>query len=180
MYPVIEATWRGWRGLHPDTRVVAGDTGFDRDYRIYPYGDYARIDNRELLFPLPNVDRRRQPKERVLGIPRREGGEAYPFGELEGLGDVGVVTREDYVVFWDGQAAAAMAYEPTAGGRALTFTTRNGDVVDNQTGSVWQVDGTATAGALKGSHPTSVAEAYVSYWFAWAAFQPDAELWEAP
>jgi hypothetical protein len=180
MYPLVEATWGSWRSLHPDTRVVSGDTGYDRDYRVYPYGDYARIDNRELLFPLPDIDRRRQPKERVLGIPLRDGGDAYPFGELAELGDAAVVAGPDYVVLWDAPAAAAMAFEPTDGARDLTFRVRNGEVVDDQTGSVWQVDGTATAGAMKGTRLTPVAEAYVSYWFAWAAFQPGTNLWEAP
>ena len=38
----------------------------------------------------------------------------------------------------------------------------------------------AVSGPLTGRRLTPVAEAFVSFWFAWAAFYPDATLWSAP
>ncbi len=38
--PFIETTWDNWLRLHPNTRVLSSETGEDRNYRQYPYGDY--------------------------------------------------------------------------------------------------------------------------------------------
>jgi len=54
---------------------------------------------------------------------------------------------------------------------------RNGQIIDTETESVWQVDGLAVGGPLAGSRLTPIDEAYVSFWFAWAAFQPQTEIW---
>jgi hypothetical protein len=51
MIPTFEMTWEGWRALFPKTRVVSGDTGFSRDYREYPYGDYDEPDDPFTLYP---------------------------------------------------------------------------------------------------------------------------------
>lgn len=74
MYPAIEMRWDGWRALHPDTRVISGETGYARDHRRYPYGGYEGVTNPQTLYPHEEFDRRRPPKERVLGIPFEDGG----------------------------------------------------------------------------------------------------------
>ncbi len=180
MVPVAEMTWSGWRSLHPDTRVVSGDLRSGRNYRVYPYGDYERTSNARTLFPVA-IDGRRAPKERVLGIPDGEGGIAFPFGELGKEGIVAVAHRSvagrPLVVFWDATRRAAVAHEPRIGDRALTFAVEDGEIVDAETDSRWRVDGYATAGPLRGSRLEPVPQAYVAFWFAWAAFQPAAEIW---
>lgn len=184
MYPVVETTWLAWRDLHPDTRVVSSATGHSRNYQSYPYGDYARLDNGALLFPIGQLDPTRPPKERVLGIPREGGGVAFPFGLLAQRGAVAAEAVEiaggPVVVLWDSAAAAAMAYRPFAGGQLLTFTVADGVIRDAETNSAWRFDGVATSGPLSGQRLEAVAEAFVSYWFAWAAFHPSARIWTDP
>lgn len=179
MVSSMEMTWGGWRSLHPGTQVVASATGFSRDYQRYPYGDYARIDNPQVLFPLGSLDGRRPPKERVLGIPGTAGHRAYPFGELSSLGTAGVVQEEGDVVFWDGLRQGAMAYHRELDGVALAFHAQDGQIRDTGTDSVWRVDGVAVSGPLAGKKLTPVPEAYVAYWFAWAVFHPGSEIWSA-
>ncbi|MBT8395512.1 MAG: DUF3179 domain-containing protein [Gemmatimonadetes bacterium] len=178
MIPVIEMTWEGWRTLHPETRVIA-DTG-ERNYRSYPYGDYANINNPTLLFP-GTVDDRRPPKERVLGIPSGTGGVTYPYGALDELGPVatveGSISEVAHVVFWDRNREAAMAFLPRLEEQDLTFSVMNGTIVDDQTGSTWRVDGVAVEGPNAGKQLAAVAEAFIAFWFAWPAFYPDVEIW---
>lgn len=178
MHPVVEMRWSAWRTLHPTTRVVGSDTGWDRDYTVYPYGDYDDLHNAELLYPLTGLDPTRPPKERVLGLPDGRGGVAYPFGVLAEGGERAVVQERGHVVFWDATAEAAAAFRPEAGGRSLTFVVEGAGIVDVETGSVWSVDGRGVAGPLAGAVLEPMAEAYVAFWFAWAAFQPEADLWE--
>jgi len=182
MIPIIEMTWAGWRTLHPDTRVISGSTGFGRDYTSYPYGSYDNLDNPSLLFP-GNVDNRRPPKERVLGIPLGSGGVAFPFGVLDELGTVAAVSTgllgNPVVVLWDGDRQAAMAYRSSLNGEELTFSVIQNQVVDDQTGSIWRVDGLAVDGTLAGQQLEAVSEAFVAFWFAWPNLYPEIEIWSA-
>ena len=47
----------------------------------------------------------------------------------------------------------------------------------DETGSTWSVNGVAINGPRKGEQFDPVDVAYVSFWFAWAAFQPETDLW---
>jgi hypothetical protein len=181
MVPVIEMTWGGWRALHPDTEVVTSNTAYDRSYWIYPYGNYDQPDNPNTLFPMGTLDRRRPPKERVLGIPDDAGGGvAVPFGSLAERGPVAAVETtgagEPVVVFWNESLGGAMAYRPHAEGMSLTFAVEEDRIVDTETGSVWGVHGVAVEGPLAGRQIEPVPEAYVAFWFAWAAFHPETLL----
>ncbi len=188
MYRSTEMQWEDWVALHPDTRVLSSETGYDRPYGLYPYGNYEEEGNDFTLIPIPPPlrDERRPAKERVLGIPfgDEEGGaRAYPFGSLRDLGDLTVVQEivgvppTEIVVFWDSDAEAAVAFRPQVDGQHLTFEVTNGAFVDVETGSQWSIDGEALSGTFAGSTLPIVADAYVSFWFAFAAFFPNADLW---
>jgi hypothetical protein len=64
--------------------VLSTDTGFSRDYRRSPYGDYDQ--NTETYFPVSARSKAYHPKERVLGITINGKHKAYPFVELGKLG----------------------------------------------------------------------------------------------
>jgi hypothetical protein len=186
MVPVMELTWGAWRAMYPQTWVLSSETGSDRHYDVYPYGDYRDLDNLDVLYPM-DIDWQRPLKERVLGVADASGGVGYPHGELARLGPIGVVAHAGdtsapggAVVLWDASAETAMAYSSEVDAVELTFAVVGDAIVDQETGSVWRVDGVATSGPLEGTRLDPVAEAYTAYWFAWAAFEPGAVLWEMP
>ncbi len=183
MEPIVEMTWEQWQTLHPDTRVISKNTSHPFSYvnTSYPYGNYEETDNDRLLFDMP-IDDRRPPKERVLGIPNgNEGGVAFPFGAL----DDGSAARAveitwqgaPVVVFWHREGRGAMAYHATLNGRSLSFSVDEGRFVDAETGSTWTLDGRAVSGPQADARLEPVSQAYVSFWFAWAAFQPQTTIW---
>ena len=183
MIPSLEMTWGGWKALHPETRVVSDATGFPYRYTAatYPYGNYEQPDDGDLLFPL-QIDDRRLPKERVLGIPDgRRGGVALPFFELDAEEPVRAVRLNIHdgpaVVFWDRAAQGGGAFRPDAGGQTLTFGVDDDRLVDAETGSTWRLDGLAVDGPLAGSRLTPIPDAFVAFWFAWAAFHPETTVW---
>lgn len=184
MIPVTEVTWGGWVNLHPTSKVVTSRTGHIRDYTEYPYDDYADTDNRYTLFPVSNMDGRRPPKERVLGIPDGAGGLAFPFGELRDAGSSaaihGSTSEGEYVVFWNRTVEGAAAFRPIHEGEALTFRAEVGKIFDEQTGSQWRLDGVAVDGPMQGAALEPVADAFVAFWFAWPLFYPRVEVWTAP
>ena len=189
MLPALEIEWEEWVDLHPDTRVLSEDTGIPRDYTRYPYGDYELEANAHTLFPNVRFDDRRQPKERVLGIPFEDGGGiAFPFGALRDVGDFAVAhetvpvqgsgdNEKPVVVFWDSAASAAMAYRPAAAGQNLTFEIKDGAFVDMETSSQWSLEGEALSGSLAGQRLEAIPEAYVSFWFAFSTFFDNTEVW---
>lgn len=181
MFPAVEMTWEAWQALHPDTEVVSSETGSARDYLEKPNPDYARPDNPNTLFPREREDDRRPPKERLFGIPLAlDGGMAFPFGELERFGARAVeqATPEGrVVVFWKREAAGAAAYFTELDGEELSFSARGERVVDEETGSRWNLMGEAVDGPLEGRTLEPYPEAYVAFWFAWADFQPETFIW---
>jgi hypothetical protein len=178
---VQEMAWGRWVALHPDTKVVAGDTGFDRPYRVYPYGSYDQLGNDELLVPMA-ADRTRPIKERILAIRGDDGsGRGYPFGELRLLGPQATVNEifdEPYVVFYDSEdGETAIAHSSTVNGARLFFEVAPNRLFrDTETGSLWTIGGEAVSGPLDGSQLAPMDDAYVLFWFAWRHFQPDGRM----
>ncbi len=147
MYSSTEMQWGAWLRLHPQTQVISGTTGFDRDYRMYPYGAYERL-HEGTIYPNSPFDDSRPPKERVLGVPSAEGGGiAFPFGLFHA--DLPVVAHETMdgdpmVVFWSAEAQSALAFWNSVDDQALTFETRDGGFFYVETGSEWSFAGVGT------------------------------------
>lgn len=79
-------------------------------------------------------------------------------------------------------AGATGVFVPIADGQRLTFSrtgVRDGAITDAETGSTRAVTGQATSGPLADSQLESVVHGD-HFWFAWAAFQPETEIWSAP
>lgn len=182
--PVVETTWGGWRTLLPASQVVGAGVLDTDTYRVNPYGaSYEFPSNGDYLgFPIPRDDGRRLPKERVLGLPAHSGGPplAFPFHAMDALGAVWVgdfeYGGEPAAVLWDRGRFAAVAVRPFADGQRLTLRLEGARIVDDETGSTWNVAGLAESGPLAGERLTPIPEAYVAFWLAWAAFHPETEL----
>lgn len=184
-----------WLLIHLDTWIVSRNTGHDFLYTLYPYGNYRTPSNDLLLYPTSKpINRRRLPKERVVGVPAGEGGVAFPLVDLENAArsdqpdEAGasvwaasaMAGEEPVVAFWSTPAQSARIFRARADGRTLTFEVVGGRRRDKETGSVWNFNGRAVSGPLEDARLEPHPEAYHAFWFAWAAFQPDTELWTAP
>jgi len=189
--PFEEMTLGAWLSQHLDTWIASSATGLGILYTLYPYGDYRDLDNPRLLYPVASgIDPRRPPKELVLGVPSAGGGMAFPLSQLDqlrGAIDVAVSAANadlpggrSVTVFWNAFAQGAKAYVAEAGGQRLHFHVVDGQRRDVETGSAWNFDGEAFEGPLIGSRLAMVDDAFVSFWFAWAAFHPTTELWSPP
>lgn len=73
-------SWSDWKKRYPSTLVLSEDTGFSRNYRRSPYGDYET--SRAIYFPVEFAAQGYHPKERVLGVNIDGVSKAYPFTEL--------------------------------------------------------------------------------------------------
>ena len=59
-------TFEDVKKRYPDTKIISRNTGHNRNYTRYPYGNYD--DNEELFFPVRTVDDRHHPKKMMYII----------------------------------------------------------------------------------------------------------------
>jgi hypothetical protein len=193
LLPLAQMTWSAWKALHPETTVVSRNTGFSRNYNRYPYGDYDSVNNNELLFPQSVIDNRLPMKDTVLGVRNEGVARAYSMSLLEG-GDSSRIINDDVnglpvVVAYDRSSAMLLGFsrvldDPTlAEEMTLTFDlvddgTFPFKLEDRETGTLWSLTGTALEGTLAGAQLQPLADSYAAFWFAWASFNRDSEIYQ--
>jgi hypothetical protein len=194
--PAQIVSWRDFRSSFPEDLVLSKDTGHDRDYGLNPYPGYDDIDNPPFLFD-GEVDGRLTAVERILGVEAGKHVTAFPYFRLKdsARGEWAAVNAymgdEPVVVLWKAgtvsaldsediaesrDVGAAAAFARRMEGRTLTFAVAGSGVVDKETGSIWTLLGKAVEGPLAGEELEAV-DAHDSFWFDWAAFHPDTEVW---
>ena len=178
---------------YPDGLVMSRETGYNRQYGINPYSNYDNRPGRPFLFRGEIDQRLGSAVDHVLAAIIGDSAKAYPFEILreqrvinDSIGDRPVV-----VFFQSGVASAlgdsvidsardigtAGMYESSFDGEALQFAANaDGTFVDAQTQSTWNAFGEAIDGELAGSQLNWV-HAFPHFWFAWAAFHPDTEVY---
>ncbi len=180
---IVETTWETWKTLYPDSFVLSTDTGFSNDYNNYPYGKYKTNDN--LLFTVSNTDSRLHKKERVLGLIVGDKTKVFPINEFqEGIQVINEnFNGTDVVVIGSSALNLAVSFLRTLGdGSNFTFTAVDGELpvlLEDNEGTKYDVFGNALSGPRAGESLIP-AESFISYWFAWAAFYPDAEIHNHP
>jgi hypothetical protein len=181
--PVVETTWEAWRHLHPTSTIVTFNTGYERDYATYPYGNYDRPTNAMTLFPSSPWDRSHPAKELVLGVHVGAVSAAYPFGVLEALGSAVALNDtlggRPILVTYDAAHRTARAFDRRVDDTPLTLHVMDTSRVtfrDEETGSVWDNRGMAIAGPLAGAELEPLSDAYTLFWFSWSVFHPNTRL----
>ncbi len=182
--PVI--SWDDYVAAFPLGKVLTRDTGFSRSYDFPPYRGYDDPDSSPFLFA-GTVETGLPPMERVVGLVINGDSVAYPFTLLdERTVTNDTVGGEPLVIFHVGATRSPFSvrdseerkavgstgvFEPLVDGEMLIFTDQGGAIVDEETGSTWNILGQATDGPLRGTRLTPIVHAN-HFWFAWAAFNP--------
>ncbi len=179
-----------FQAAYPEGQVLAQDTGFNRRYGVNPYTNYDAGGGTPFLFD-GEIDERLPAMERVVAVTltKTDGTTvdmAYP---LNSLVEAGVIndTEHNLAVFHrpgtssalgatqiaeGADVGAAGVFDPRLDDQTLTFRREGATIVDEQTGSTWNILGEATGGALEGRQLTPIIHGN-HFWFAWAAFHPD-------
>ena len=174
--PIVTTRWGEWRSKHPDTTVLSLDTGHERDYgEGRAYRDYFSTD--DLMFQVPERDRRLRNKAEVLGIllsPTSPGAEREPLAvsarflarnrvfatELAGRALTIVTSR----------AGANRVFD--TGGRSFDRLLDDDRLVDDGD-EVWQVTEDAL---VLGDVRLERVPAHRAFWFGWFAQFPGTRL----
>ena len=193
-FPMATVSWATYRDAHPDGLVLTTDTGEVRRYGENPYPGYDDVNNPPFLFD-GEADDTFAAKERVIGFERGDTAFALLTSAALGAGVTAVeAADDDPITVWaqpgtvsaledltvDGgrDVGATGVFVNDVDGEALTFSpTPAGGFADAETSSTWNILGEATAGPLAGSRLEAITHVD-TFWFAWAAFQPETVIVE--
>jgi hypothetical protein len=186
LVPANTISFEDWRATHPAGKVLSRETGHRRSYGVNPYQSYDQPKLGPFLFR-GELDPRRPPKERVVGIKLGEAARAYPWPLLaerrvvhDRLGDQDLVilyqpgtlsALDDEEIKRSRAVGATGTFSRVVEGRALTFEATAEGFRDRETGSTWTLLGHSVKGPLARRRLTPVPHVD-AFWFAWAAFNP--------
>ena len=190
-YPASIVAYREYKSAYPNGDVLSQDTGHRYPYGHNPYRGYDSIDDQPFLFRDP-VDPRLPPMEYVLNISIGDTHRLYPFTGLESspvINDevngepVVVLSRDGTYSALDGDSiagsrvmASATAFSRRIDDQVLNFLFVDGRIIDDETGSSWNLLGQATDGPFAGRSLNSTPSG-VHFAFAWLAFNPNSEIY---
>jgi len=179
-HQLVETTWGTWKKMFPSSSVMSAETGYNRDYRVYPYGGYLLSDD-FLIFPVSNSDDRLPNKERVHGIVFLGLARIYTFSEFE----EGVIAKQEtvrgrkFVIVGSSEDNFIASYYSDPGdGTELVFKGIQDNypvVMTDQECNMWDLFGRAVSGPRKGTQ-LKPSGGFMGYWLAFAAFYPGLEL----
>jgi hypothetical protein len=193
--PAPIVSWEDFRSSHPEGEVLSRETGYNRNYGENPYVGYDDVDSTPFLYDGPETPGELPPMARVITVDAEEEPVAYPYVILQELRAVNdSVDGEPVAVLWERGTASALdessidagrdvgsaaVYSRELNGQTMTFRTEGEALVDEQTGSEWNVLGEAVAGELAGERLEPV-NSVDHFWFSWAAFRPETRVYESP
>ena len=190
LLPVQTVSFAQFKAAHPEGLVLTTDTGHRRRYGENPYEGYDAEGSGPFgAFFSGETDGRLQAKARILGIDDEAGPLAVRFETLQASGVVPITEGgRNLVAFFTSGLGSALddgsvsgrdvgqsgLFVPANADKApLTFrATDAGTFTDDQTGSEWNILGTAIAGELAGTQLEPVTHVD-TFWFAWATYRPE-------
>lgn len=182
-YSVFEMTWGKWKTLFPDSEVMNQNTGFNRPYGTYPYGDY-QTDTTQIFFNLPlDIDSLKTIyplKEKVLGVKVNSVVKGYGLDNFVDE-EFSLVTDEldgrPIIVIGSATHNFMVAYSAlSASGNLLTFsiqTTNNQVLLTDNEGGQWTIFGESVENP---NVKLGRLESNIAYFFTWATFYPTFEI----
>jgi hypothetical protein len=187
--PFLILKFREWKSLYPDGRVLSSDLGLQYDYSSYPtammmrefaetWEEYERSEN--LPNPVPGLDRCLHPKTMLLSVSYDDAVKVYPYSECyksRAVNDA-VAGHSVVILFASEKNQTPAAYLRRLDGRELTFKGQDSRIYDEETGSTWNIAGTALDGKLKGQKLTPIAATHC-LWFGWWATYPNSVVYTA-
>jgi thiol-disulfide isomerase/thioredoxin len=216
--PATMVGWSDFKTTYPDAGVLSRQTGFARSYGANPYAGYDDINSSPFLYEGPATPEQLPPMARVFTVEINGEAVAYPYEIMQTRQVVNdTVGGEPIVLFWQAGTASALdtgqlaegedvgtvaAFERTLGDDVVTFAVEDGEIVEPESGTIWNVFGQmvqderpedAVDFKVDEANPPSCCtfkpdqalgtqlEPVVGvnhFWFSWAAFKPETRVYQ--
>ena len=158
-----------WIRKYPDTYILQPDSTFVDTYAEYEgFGTgYGEVNGR--------ADESWKPTSWVVGVIHKGDAVAFDYDELaENHIMQDTVGNLQVLVALEQDTVSFHAWDTKVDSLNLTFEyiTDSGNMMDDQTESIWDMRGVCISGLLEGKKLAEV-QSYVEYWHSWERFHPD-------
>jgi hypothetical protein len=169
--PYEQSTLSAWLEKHPGSLILQPDKHYLSDYNDLK--NYDRLQSVDKDSSIKNKDTLIR-KSWVLGVIVNGQPKAYDWRKLSKKRFINdQVDRKPLLVAIEDDSLTYHAFNSTINGKALHFKLdTTGMLTDQETASVWDWNGLATSGSLKGSQLDKI-QAYQEYWHSWKHFHPN-------
>ncbi len=169
-----EVSFGVWKPEHPTGRVLRPDE------KLLAANKYESANWEDEVAKMPvritaKIEETFEPRTLVVGIKINDKTKAYPFSALEKQSPIiDTIGGTDIVVLLAEDKKSVRAFERNIDGRKLEFLRKpdTNELVDAETGSVWDFSGKATNGELAGKQLKKVF-VLKDYWFDWKTYNPN-------
>ena len=182
-FSVFEMKWDKWKNLFPESEVLNLNTSYNRPYGTYPYGDY-QTDATKILFNLPldidSLNTILPLKEKILGVIVGETVKGYRQQHfvVQGFSLIqDEINGEPIIIIGSDEFDSMIAYSAkTSDGQTHQFTlleTNNKILLMDEAGNQWTIFGESV-----GNNTIRLQQlvSNTAYWFTWATFYPEIEI----
>lgn len=178
--PLIETTWSNWKKLYPNSLVLNSNTGFNRDYTSYPYGEYKTCNSSAcrdyIYFPIEYQDDRLPSKERVLTIINNNSAVAVRIKSNSSELLKFKINDVQYVAIVSEKDNVAISFKTDRELEIEKWNMNSGEIIlsDKNSTDNWNLLGVNISDA--NSDNLEPANSYIAYWFSAATFFPDLQI----
>lgn len=171
-FQTIETTWRTWKKLYPDSKVVGTETGMQRNYSEYPYGDY--MENKEIYFDVDFENDTLHPKERLYGVINNDQAKCYRFTNFKsGVRIIyDTVFEKNIIVVGSAPDNFITAFENPEQRKFFPVTNQLPGLFKDEQNNIFDAFGFCLSGDKTGERLTPM-NGFMAYWFGWYAFYPE-------
>lgn len=174
-FQTLETTWTTWKKLFPNSKVVSTETGMQRDYTEYPYGNY--MENKEIYFDVAFENDTLHPKERLFGVIQKDKAKCYRFNNFKG--GVRIITDnvfdKEIIVVGSERDNFITAFENPTKAKYFPSTDKLPGLFHDEQNNIYDAFGFCISGNKKGERLTPM-NGFMAYWFGWYAFYPEVKF----
>jgi hypothetical protein len=173
-----EMNWGLWKKLFPDTKVVSTDTGHQRTYFEYPYGNY-KTNNEYLIFPSDALSQNIPVKERVHAIIVANLAKVYRFNKFEnGKVIKDIIKTKEYIIVGNKDFIVSFKLDESTSNLDFSYDFNGNEIIlsDNE-GNKWNLFGEAVSGPRKGTSLKAAKTSMMAYYFSIENFYPNIRIY---
>lgn len=126
------------------------------------------------------LDNTLEPRTLVVGVIINGKAKAYPFSAIEKQSPIlDLVGGKNIIIFLAEDGKSVRVFERELDGKDMEFFRQphSSQVIDAETGSVWDFSGKAISGELTGKQLTKI-NSIKDYWFDWTTYNPETQLYD--
>jgi hypothetical protein len=176
-----ELSFNLWKHEKPQGRVLRPDEQILASQQYEP-ADWEQRMARMRIVAGTDKDSRLEPRTLIIGISLADKSIAYPLAALQKQSPImDTIGGFPILIVLGEDNRSVRAFERTIDGRAVEFFKKvegsRWQLIDSETGSVWDFNGKATAGDLAGRQLKKVT-VLEDYWFDWTIYHPDTAVYQ--